>query len=300
MHLIALAFAHIEGAAPPELGKILLRGSAREVLDAVLDRRPIGFKRVVRCLPNRVLESRSYRRLLQLLDDPAAAKLLHHADVIDDAAIKVVHDTPPGLRAVAFTLHEWFGGMASLAEGLKLLADRGAAPSFDALVADLALLRQPKQFMAKIKCLVELLPLPDLLPPIQVGRAQRIDSAVEIRALAKRWRNCLENYVCRVENGECAIYLWQDAHLQAACSVRRRGRLGWFVDEVKGPRNAEIEAPHLQTIIEQFATAGVPPHSAIRAVEEIVDMDGMTGFRRQRRRVLQDEECDDDGLLAGL
>jgi hypothetical protein len=29
-------------------------------------------------------------------------------------------------------------------------------------------------------------------------------------------------------------------------------------------------------------------------------MDGMTGFRRQRRRVLQDAESDDDGMLAGL
>lgn len=300
MHLVALALAHLDGAAPPELARILLRGSARQTLDAVLGQRPIGLKRVVRRLPDRVLENKSYRRLLQLLDDPAAAKLLHHADEIDDAAIKVVDDTPPALRSVAFTLHGWFGGMASLADGLKVLADRGAAASFDALIADLALLRQPKQFMAKINCLVESLPLPDLLPPSWAGHARRIDAAAEIRALAKRWRNCLENYVCRVESGECAIYLWEDGNLQAACSVRRRGRLGWFVDEVRGPRNAEIEALQLQTIIDAFAAVGVAPVSAIRAIEEIVDMDGMTGFRRQRRRVLQDAESDDDGMLAGL
>jgi hypothetical protein len=298
MHLIAIAFAHLDGAVQPELGKVLLCGSAREILDAVIGRRPIGLKRVARRLPERVLEVRSYRRLLQLLDDQAAAKLLHHADQIDDAAIKVVDNTPPSLRSVAFTMHGWCGDMASLPEGLQYLADRGAAPSFDALVADLALVRQPEQFMAKIKCMVDALPLPEALPPIQVGNARRLDHAAEIRALAKSWRNCLENYIWRVDGGECAIYLWEDGHLQAACLVRRRGRLGWFLDEAKGPRNAEIELPRWEPIVKAFGSIGIPPYLFIKAVEDIVDIAGVRGLRRRRRvRIAHDEESDDDVFL---
>lgn len=77
MHLIALALAHRDEAIPREFAETLLRGSAGKILDAVLDHRPVGLRRAVQRLPHRVIGAAGYRRLVQLLDDPAAAKLLH-------------------------------------------------------------------------------------------------------------------------------------------------------------------------------------------------------------------------------
>jgi hypothetical protein len=133
-----------------------------------------------------------------------------------------------------------------------------------------------------------------------VGHARRIDYAAELRSLAKRWHNCLESYVWRVDGGECAIYLWQHTGIEAACAVRRRARLGWFLDEVKGPRNADVEAPHLNSIAEAFESAGMPSYQRIRAIEDIVDMAGVRGLQRRRhRRAPQPVELD-DGLLLDV
>src|SRR6266446_2173682 len=78
MHVIALALAHLDGQPPPQFGPVLLRSSARDLLHRVLGRSPVGIKRVLRRLPFAVLSQLSYRRLVQLLDNPQATKLLHH------------------------------------------------------------------------------------------------------------------------------------------------------------------------------------------------------------------------------
>ena len=186
---------------------------------------------------------------------------------------------PQSLRAVVLSLQPWPRELESLGDGLRYLVRRGGASSFDALVAELACARQPQQFVAKIKAIVDRLPLPAALPSPQIGNARRLDFAVEIRSLAAQWRNCLERYIRRVDNGECAVYLWRDAEIEAACLVRRRGRLGWFLDDVMGPCNAEIESRHLQAIDNAFGAVGVPRYSIIEAIEDIIEMAGPKGLR---------------------
>jgi hypothetical protein len=51
MHLIALAVAHLNLPVPPEIGSLLLRASARQVLNQVLGQPPVGIRRVLRHLP---------------------------------------------------------------------------------------------------------------------------------------------------------------------------------------------------------------------------------------------------------
>jgi hypothetical protein len=132
---------------------------------------------------------------------------------------------------------------------------RSGRLSFDQLVSELARARQPDQLLAKLRSIVESLPLPDTLPPARIEGAERIDSGRQLRALGKKWGNCLESYVWNVEHGQCAIYLWQHAGLQATCSVTRCGRLGWFLDEVKGPQNTDLERQDLDKIFSAFERA---------------------------------------------
>ena len=61
--------------------------------------------------------------------------------------------------------------------------------------------------------------------------------------------------------------------LEAVCSVGRHGRMGWFLLQTKGPRNAAIEPDQLAQIHAAFADAGIPPSSMIEAIKGIAQND---------------------------
>ena len=189
-----------------------------------------------------------------------------------------------------------------LADGLRILAARGAAPSFEALVADLATIRQPAQFLARISKLVQQLPLPELMPPASVGDARRLDGIAEICRLAKRWKNCLADcYLDAVNDGRSAIYLWSHAETPTVCAVSRHGRLGWALQDAKGPENGDLPPARLEEIRYAFAAAGIPGEAPIEALENAA---GVASLRRHgiRRRRLhrRDEAAEIEEIYEGF
>jgi hypothetical protein len=252
---------------PPGIFSLLVSGSARKTIEKLLGRCPSGIKRVLDHLPAEVLAPENYRRLIELLADHKTAKVLHHAQFIDDRIIRTLHGLPPQLRnpcmlrALDHRDREY-----GFSDGLRFLIARGVASSFDALVCELASASQPEQIYAKISELVEALPLPDALPPTRVGIAHRLDQPTAIRSLATNWHNCIVRYLDDINAGTCAVYFWEDSDLQAACLVRRYGRLGWFVEEVKGPRNVDVEPGQLAKISAAFSDAGISQCETIAAI----------------------------------
>jgi hypothetical protein len=102
MHLIALALAHLDTQVPPDIG-LFARRSSRKVLDRVLGHAPAGIERALHRLPVAVLNRQNYRRLVNLLDDPESAKVLHHAAKISDSTIRVLYEMPGPLRRLSIT-----------------------------------------------------------------------------------------------------------------------------------------------------------------------------------------------------
>lgn len=283
MHLIGTALAHTETAPTSELTKILFRGSAETILDATVGHRPPGLKRAMTVMPNFLIEAESYRGLVSLLAEPDAARLIYHTFEIRDSTIRAMNDIPAPLRRVVFSMHENIGDMSSFSRGLHCISMRSGRLSFDQLVSELARARQPNQLLARLKSIVDSLPLPGALPPARVGSAERIDSGRQLRALGKKWGNCLESYVWNVEHGQCAIYLWQDADLQAACAVTRSGRFGWFLDQIKGPENTDLEAQDHDKIISAFEAARIPSESIINSIAQLMANDNLAWRPRRRR-----------------
>jgi hypothetical protein len=76
-----------------------------------------------------------------------------------------------------------------------------------------------------------------------------------------------------IDAGSCAVYLWEDSERPAACLINRHGRLGWLLDEVKGPRNSEVEPEQFALIGTAFADVGVPSSQVVRAIENIIYAD---------------------------
>jgi len=146
-----------------------------------------------RRLPPAVLSRQGYLRLIELLDDPLCAKVLHHLEqrTITDSIVSILYEAPAVLRPVLAELLrviESTEKLDHLQDGLRWLITRGAAESFDTLVTDLAVHVQPGQFVARLKKLVSELPLPQTLPPKKIGKARRVDATADICALAKRSR----------------------------------------------------------------------------------------------------------------
>jgi hypothetical protein len=150
MHAIALALAHIDGDPFHQFGLLLARASSRQIVADALGSCPSGIARVLQCLPASVLEPEDYRNLVTLLNDPKTAKLLHHADQIDDSAIRLLRDLPTALVHLAqFVFDGRIGSLDGFTDALQFLVDRGAAFSFDALVADLGSVNRPGQLITK-------------------------------------------------------------------------------------------------------------------------------------------------------
>jgi hypothetical protein len=269
MHLIALALAHLDTQVPPDIG-LFARRSSRKVLDRVLGHAPAGIERALHRLPVAVLNRQNYRRLVNLLDDPESAKVLHHAAKISDSTIRVLYEMPgPLRRPLTAAVPGWSDKLDGLADGLRFLVSRGVAPSFDEIVADLLSVTQYGQLAAKFGDWVDGLPLPESMPPPIVGPARRLDRSGDVCALAKRWKNCLADYVPAIDAGECAVYFWENTEMPAVCLVRRHGRLGWFLDESKGPRNADLEPGPLEIVAATFAEIGIQTSRVISGIENL-------------------------------
>ena len=268
MHLLALTLAHAPGGVSTEIMVFLVQGRRSAVLEFSLGFQPVGLGRVLRHLPSTVLPAESYRNLVDLLGNQAAAKFLHHQAAITEGMITALHRLPAVLsRPPIMKLFTRIDRMDTFVDGLRLLADRMALP-FETIAADLGTLHQPDQIVAKIRQLVDSISLPANLPPPLIGAFRRVDSVDEIRTLATAWHNCLAEYLYQINNGMAALYLAEAQ--KVACLVSRCGRLGWCLADAKGPHNAAVAPTSLAEIYACFANASIPHTSCLGALKAIL------------------------------
>jgi len=268
MHLLALGLAYARKDITPALAFLLLERSRQEIVETIFGYRPTGLDRILRHLPDKVLSAHTYRKLIDLLNDRATATFLHHSKAITEAKLISLHNLPSALRQPAVMMMlDRVEGRDGLVDGLRFLTDR-AGLSFDIVAAEIGALGQPNQVAAKIRALVEALPLPATLPPAEIGPFRRIDCAGQIRALAKAWRNCLAQCLCGVNDGGYAIYL--SDRWQVVCLVARYGRMGWLLAQAKGPHNNTVEADRLTEIYVAFTNVGVFPAADTETIRNIL------------------------------
>jgi hypothetical protein len=268
MHLIALALAHMRDRIDYEAGAFLLERSQKEILEIVFGRQPTGLDRALAHLPDRVLGAQRYRQLVELLNDRVIAKFLHHTASINESKIIGLHKLPTVLRRPAIL--KMCGQIADLTmflDGLQLLASRGGL-SFETIAAEIGSLDQPAQIIAKITSLIDHLPLPISLPPAQIDDFRRIDCPTEVRALGKKWQNCLADCVYGINEGTYAVYLSDQWNV--VCLVCRYDRMGWFLAQCKGPKNTDVERGRLDQVRAAFARIGIVPVAKCEAIRNVL------------------------------
>jgi hypothetical protein len=139
MHLIALALAHLNNEVTPDIGEVLIAGSAQAVLEFIPTPYPSRVEKVLsRYFPSSVLDLETYRQLILLLSEENASTFLQNADYVSDTVVSTLHGLPPVLRnSCIMNALEPISFEFGLSDGLRLLVSRGAAPNFDALTSEL-------------------------------------------------------------------------------------------------------------------------------------------------------------------
>jgi hypothetical protein len=298
MHVIALGLAHVPDDQALHVVPMLFTAPVRDAVHGVLGRCPAGLQGVLHRLPFSVLSRDGYRQLIDLLDNPASAKLLYHfkEKEIADWMVAVLHEIPAALRPGLTGVVRHLAVLDNVSAALQWLVSRGAAPSFDALVADLAAHHQPAQLIARLTVLITELPLPAGLPPKLIGNARRIDSPKEICRIAVQFKNCISRCMTQIDDGTSAVYVWNEPGLVAVCRVARHGRLGWALDRPLGPRNADLNDQDCQRITDAFARAGIPEVDLVQTIEAIAFV---RFSRRDRHFRQQDRERADQEEIWG-
>jgi hypothetical protein len=112
------------------------------------------------------------RQVAQPRRSAAPAELLGRQATIDDSIIEQLYKkTCIAAQANSPARHDRLSGgfpeLACLAEGLAVLASRGADSNFDALVSELGLAGGPGQFRSKLELVIEV----EAAPPRHIGFA---------------------------------------------------------------------------------------------------------------------------------
>jgi hypothetical protein len=266
LHLVALATAQLEVPLTQELAERFLTSSPKLILTESIGDVPQGLRSALGKLEGYViLAKENYLRLIQLLRQPFAQYLIHQEE-ISDTLIEVLDGTPP-------PLWKFVGGspmcvnFRNFSRSLDFLVDRGMASSKEELVAKFAKFNKISQIAEAVKRFTESLPMPSYFePPRLVGKGKRLSNANEFRAIGRQWKNCLARYAHDHDNGIQAVYLWEDHNNLALISIRRYGRLGWFVSEMLGPSNSRLHIKIRKEIESAFDGIGIPCSSRIEVV----------------------------------
>jgi hypothetical protein len=264
MHLLGVAIAH---GCNESLLAPLFRQAPKTIVEQSIGFWPGGLDRLVHVLPPTALSLEEYRAIPQLLSDKSTAKYLNHSPIIDGSIIAGLASLSDQLRRPSiFKLFGQIEGMDRFVNGLGFLSER-AGVGLDDLIAELSRIDQPEQVVAKIAALVDSLPLQESLPPPLIGSFRRVDSVAKIRLIAKDWRNCVADCLHDINATRSAIYLSAYDDPPAVALLCRIDRLGWALQQIRGPNN-EVPNPQQSARYEQtFAQANIPPWLDIAAIK---------------------------------
>ena len=203
------------------------------------------------------MTGQNYRRLVDLLGDPAARKVLTHARRIGPAMLDGLAHLPPALRMTRLAV---IVGNPENRERFDyaLAAIRRKRPDLD----DMAL----RQSLNAVKDVYDigswvdhlLTRLPFAAPPWRGdSRLRPIRDRRQLKDVATRFRNCLADQVLDAVLGRKHFYVWEDEE-PCVAAIRHDALIGWRMDEIDGVENKKPTPETRACILARFARAGIP------------------------------------------
>jgi hypothetical protein len=250
-HLVCLALA--TGRDVPLRPLLAMR--LRQAIDLALLNPPAGLARALTRLGETAWPAADYRKLLVLLDAPAFAKALRHAETLRPEFVRRLAATPTPLIPAA-------GVLAGLDEAsFEVVADTLAAITFRsgpaaaaAAAGRWATAGSAKALFAAMKR--DLYPEPAAPPFPASGRLSPLATRAAMEDAATRYRNCLRDQAPYAASGWSAYYEWAGPP-GAIVELQRDGVFGWRLEQVRLAENAIMAEPDRQDLLDELALAGV-------------------------------------------
>lgn len=252
-HLVCLALALAR--EPAGLRSVLAGGRLRDATGVALGRKPPGLERALGRLGETAWSADAYRRLLDLLADPKAGKILRHAEAIDVAVVARLGLLPPamsGALALAGLLTD--DAACAVAEAAGAIACRSGVAVADAATVRWALAETEAGLFEAVR---EDL-YPELPPPPFEGtdRLKPLATKAAMREAARRFSNCLATRVNHAVGGFAAYYEWTGAP-GAIVEISRDAIFGWRLEEAKGPNNEVLDHESRAELVGELTALGV-------------------------------------------
>ncbi len=233
-----------QNAASAELAyKHLTFSRSKDLIAEGFGETPNGVVRALGQLGAKARSPQIYRALIRIMSQGGVgAKYFRHASELPDELIKGVDTLPPGVEAKSSVALFKEGRVPGQLLGYFTWTLGRLKPFYNAEAAD-RIISAAKPLEA-LRSAILALPFPE--PPSPGSSLlQPVRSYEELHRVASTFRNCLANptraerAVVRVLNGYGYFYHWVGDEPALLC-FQQLGRLGWYLREVRGPRNSPV------------------------------------------------------------
>lgn len=237
------------------LADVLSDARTRDVIRVALGRKEPGLERALTRLGETAWSADAYRRLMDLLADPKAGKILRHAEAIPVAAIERLGRLPaPMGRALAVSLAITDDAARAVGEGFDAIAFRDGPDVAAAAAARWAAAETEEALFAAVK--VDLYPELPALPFAGTPRLKPLATKAAMREAARRFGNCLADRVEHAAAGWSAYYEWTDEG-GAIAEVTRDAIHGWRLSEAKAAHNEPLDKDARAALVGELTAMGV-------------------------------------------
>jgi hypothetical protein len=274
-HLACLGLA--VGADVPALAAAILGARLRHAIAAVVPRAPAGLERLLSRMGEIALDAEAYRLLLRLLERPAPAKVLRHAELVDVSLIRRLAGLPePMEQAVRLARDLTPEAIAVLREAYDALAFRDGRVAAETAAAGWARVGSAKALFELVRD--DLTPEPAAPPHPGAGRLQPLATKAAIREAARRYRNCLADRTPHAASGWSAFYEWEGPP-GAIVEISRDHVFGWRLDEARLADNGVVPEPVRDEIACDLALMGVHVGRSGWQLDRLLREDVGRGYR---------------------
>lgn len=261
-HLIALSLALLRqsltspNVGVSELGELLASVPGKEVIARIYGRTPKGVLGTLAKLPDHMLRPGAYINLINLLEEPRAAKVLFYTDNISSNTIGLLMRLDPALRKSRLIDLLRVPRAAAITEFLveAVLRIRSDV-SREAVIGSLGSVGTAEGLEKWFCNWIEKggFPSPpwdgnELCVPLRTVR--------EMNETARLMKNCLRAKVVSVISGMNYYYLRRSEPLTVVELFNDR-LAGWIVSDMKGMENGRVSMNLTSRIRDEFKSGGV-------------------------------------------
>jgi hypothetical protein len=236
-----------------------MRMRVRDVIHEVCGSTPNGLVGALSRCGHDPLDEHSYLLLHAICDDPknkARAALLRKVSRITDHVIKLAWRLPPALlRPEALNQIKSAEDIAQYSPALRLIqrlhptvTEENVAFSLSQMPEGASLANWVRRWIESAEC------LPLSLPFAGDETLRPLVSAPDIKAVARRYRNCLRRRIGDVALGRACYY----EHVEGAIAELKCLSEGhWLLDGIYGPKNEHVSPHIVRSVRHKLESAGV-------------------------------------------